>query len=495
MRFLRYYWLRVFITSLISAASSPAFSYCYVAWQGSVEFRASDATTACRALIDFANPGNISRQYGYGGIGTGSGGDCYFYRNTTYEVLGQWRRGGEQTTVCEAAPPNGEPCGVSSAGGGVEKIKNSGGQCVEPWDADKPSFCKYLSRNTRFQTVPVQYREDGTVIPPPSITSVEGCEATPLDFSNCKMPVARKACANGNCVTLQPLQGNCRVATNFTGNVANNSVPSGQFTGAPGNTPGLCKPGEDCIGPTPPNVTNNQPCTYTTDAEGRKVCTSFNFNGKPGNGFSCGTFNGEMKCYGKVPNSTGSQITTTVSTQNQSNGNTTTTTTNNYQNTICSAPGACTTTTTTTTNINVKGPSGDTISDDTTCTGPHCSQTGAGGKGDSDGDGIDDCATGKDCSGENVAGVPGAPDLDDAAEINDSTGDYFGRISNAPIVSAITKLVIPTGGSCPVYSRQTMIGTLETSSFCNLAPEILGGLRVLFLALWAWAAVRLFMTA
>lgn len=403
--------------------------------------------------------------------------------------------GSYNASTGQCLQPNGDPCGPSSAGSGVEKINNASGQCVEPWDADKPSFCKYLSRNTRFQTVLVNYREDGTVIPPSGTTSVEGCESVPLDYSHCKMPAARKSCANGNCISLQPLQGNCRVATNFTGNVTDDSAPSGGFAGSPGDNDGLCKPGEDCIGPTPPDTTDNQPCTYVTDSEGRKSCTSWNFHGKPGDNMSCGTANGEFMCFGKVPNSTGTQIDTTVTTQNNPNGTTTTTKLDKHQQTICAKPGSCVTNKTTVTSVTVRDGNGNTLSQTTNCTGPNCASGGAGGKGDTDGDGLDDCATGADCSEESVSGIPGAPELEEVAGIGDSTGGYFNRISNAPIVSAIGNFAVPTGGSCPVYAAQTMIGTFDSSAFCNLAPELLSGLRLLFLALWAWAAVRLFMTA
>ena len=392
---------------------------------------------------------------------------------------------------CISVAPNvGEDCGTGHHGGvtNFPKVINTAGECVFLSQMDPQTQCKYLARSTRTGYTLVGYDGNSNPINPGSVTQ-EGCTASVISVDHCKAPAVRQT----GSIMLAPAAQPCRVGLSFTGEVADGEPP--QFVPPGGGNEGICPPGEDCSLDDLPDITESQPCSYTTDGEGRKVCESFNYHGKPGDGVNCGTVNGKFECIGTKPTSNGISIGTVIEEKSNADGTTTTTKTDVHNKVVCSGVGSCTTQTTTSKTVTIKDGSGKTISQTGTCTGANCAPNGTGGKGDTDGDGIDDCATGADCSEEGTADIPGAPELEEAEEIGDSTGDYFGRIANAPIVAAVTNLAIPTGGSCPVYNAVTMIGTFDSSAFCNLAPELLSGLRFLFLALWAWAAIRLFMTA
>lgn len=487
---MRKFFLALFVLFLLQSASAFAETLTYYTARGikngqPVETdRHKSNIAACRALASL-----VGMTYESTGPGTLSG-QCYGGGPGGRWNTGTWYRKTEQCTTgidaenlqCYAAP-NGEICGSTPGGG--EKIKDAQGNCVQPELADKPSYCKYLSGSTRLRRIVVQYDEDGNSLPP-NVTSSDGCSASVLNYNHCKQPAPPRG-------SYFP-DGFCRVPINFSGDVSDETANHGSFSGSNGDPNGLCKPGDSCDIPDFPNITEQQPCSYVTDAEGRKSCSSFNYNGKPGNGMGCGTFNGKFDCYGTA-SSEGSQIDTKVTQTPTPDGGIKEEKTDVYTKVVCSGPGSCSSTTTTNKSTTIKNGNGETVSKSSECTGPLCPPGGQGGKGDADGDGFDDCATGKDCSEGTTAGIPGAPELEDVAGVGDSTGDYFGRISNAPIVSAIANFAVPTGGSCPIYSAQTMIGTFDSSAFCNLAPELLSGLRFLFLALWAWAAVRLFMTA
>jgi len=142
----------------------------------------------------------------------------------------------------------------------------------------------------------------------------------------------------------------------------------------------------------------------------------------------------------------------------------------------------------------IKDGTGNTESASGTCSGPHCPDKNT--NPDGDGDGFGDC-TGTDCGDEEGAAVagPATPELEEQDTYAETTQKFINRAKAAPLVSGISGISMPAGGSCNIGAAQTWFGSIDFSSFCELAPQILAGLRYLFLAIWAWAAIRLFFTA
>lgn len=389
------------------------------------------------------------------------------------------------------APVGGEVCGkVDFLGGEVDKITNSAGACVHPLDADLPSTCKYLSKSTRTGTFTVSFDGSGNPIKPTSVDA-GGCAAIPISVEHCKAPAVK---SSGG-VSLGPAPAKCKFGVSFSGEVTAQNPVDFVPPSDSGNQQGVCYPGQDCKPKDLPINTESTPCKYEWDQSiGMQVCRSTKFTGKPGDYTSCGTGpDGVYKCYGRSPTSNGIDIRTEIKTEDQSDGSTKTTKTDTHDKVVCSGVGSCTTTTTKTTQVTIKDGNGNTTGQTTTCTGANCSQTGAGGLGDSDGDGADDCQNNDTCEG-GPGGPTELPELEEQPTVAETTEAYFNRIKNAPIAQALS-IVVPSGGSCVAGSAQTFFGSISFDSFCQLAPSVLAGLRYLFLAIWAWAAIRLFFTA
>lgn len=107
-----------------------------------------------------------------------------------------------------------------------------------------------------------------------------------------------------------------------------------------------------------------------------------------------------------------------------------------------------------------------------------------------------ECPPGSTCDGEFEGaeldeGVPG---------FGETMTDMTGRIRNAPIMAAAGSFAgsIPSGGTCPSGSFAAPWGGVVTiDGHCALMEQ--GGVRAtlaaVFLALWAWACYRVFMSA
>ncbi len=245
--------------------------------------------------------------------------------------------------------------------------------------------------------------------------------------------------------------------------------------------------------PAPANLKTDLPCKYVSNPDGTQSCTSI--TAKESEGLQCGTVNGQQTCLAKDPVKDETKIDTTVSTVTNPDGSTTTIKTDTQTKTTCpSYAPSCKSTTTTTTSTTTMNADGDLIASDGTCTGTNCSSSG---NPDSDGDGFGDC-TGDNC-GEGEDGKPSnkptMPKLDGAPSYADSLNSFQQKIKVAPIYAAVGGLSVPSGGACSFGSAQTFFGPISFDDFCAIAPQILNPLRYLFLAIWAWAAIRLFFTA
>lgn len=245
--------------------------------------------------------------------------------------------------------------------------------------------------------------------------------------------------------------------------------------------------------PVPTNLKTDLPCKYVSNPDGSQTCTSI--TAKESEGLQCGTVNGQQTCLSKDPAKDETKIETTVTTATNPDGSVTTTKTDKQTKTTCpSYLPSCKSTTTTTTSTTTKNAQGELVASDQSCTGPNCSSSG---NPDSDGDGFGDC-TGDNC-GEGEDGKPSnkptMPKLDGAPSYADSLNSFQQKIKSAPIYAAVGGLSVPSGGSCSFGSAQTSFGAISFDDFCAIAPQILNPLRYLFLAIWAWAAIRLFFTA
>lgn len=246
----------------------------------------------------------------------------------------------------------------------------------------------------------------------------------------------------------------------------------------------------DTSRPEPQTYKDQTPCNYTAGPTGSQVCTSSSTEGKEGQ--YCGTVNGVKTCIDSKPTQNGIEINTKVETTTNSDGSTTTTKTDTANSTKCTGHNQCTSSSTTTTTTTTKDGNGNTTSVTGSCTGAQCPDKNT--NPDGDGDGFGDCV-GDDCSDGGGAGVT-APELEEVPGYGDSLQAYFDEIQDAPIVAAVTAISLPSGGSCPTYSATIeYVGTVSTATACDLASNLLTPLHYLFLAIWAFVAVRTTMTA
>ena len=226
-------------------------------------------------------------------------------------------------------------------------------------------------------------------------------------------------------------------------------------------------------------TTENQPCNYITQPDGSQTCTSRSVEDHKGQ--ICGTFNGEVICPEIQPEFDSTQIDTTVTTEDNGDGTTTVTKTDVATVTNCTGT-SCNTSTTTNTTIN----NGGSISG--TCTGALCPTAG---NPDGNGDGCGDGDGG-------VIGQPGLGEFgEEVGEFSDSVDAFMNRVSDAPVMSALDSI----GGSAPAGNCSigaTSVWFFEFDAgpiFCDMAPGVLSPLYPLFLAIWAFAAVRILFSA
>jgi len=357
------------------------------------------------------------------------------------------------------SPAGGKACvGSSPAVSGFGHITNSSGVCVDYVNADLPSQCKSLGGTTGFKQFYVTFDGDGNPQTPPPL-AVSGCAAVPGDVSHCTMAPKRVFPTGGS---IQPTTNKCKIAVSFTGGVSGDGSVAPPISAGPGDD-GLCV-GRCPDLPPAPIDNDTQPCTYVLDGEGRKVCSSFNFNYQPGNS-SCGTVNGQFQCIGKAPSTNGIVIDTKVTDTVNPDGSIKSVKQDTATVINCVSPKPCvsnTTTNTTTTNYNSNGAK---TGQSTSCTGPACSTDG---KGDEDGDGLSDCAVGQ-CSDDQGVSV-GAQDWHEKGDETFATvfEGFTSRVSSAPVMKAGDKFfAFNPSGSCPVWSVDTWVFSVTLDQHCS----------------------------
>lgn len=394
---------------------------------------------------------------------------------------------------CKSTAPSGSRCGDVDVTG-YPKIIDSSGECVQATRADIASFCTFHGQDQDYQDstlkdVLVQKDPNGNPIQPTD-TAQFGCTVK-VTGANCTTPPPDETCADGVCV-INERSAVCTLNVHHTGEVFNNKADPGVLANA------RCKSG-DCLPPPPKQQTKQEPCIYVSTGANSVACVSSQFFTKEGQS-QCGTVNGVLTCRNDMPKpvSGGIKISTDVKTETLPDGSTKTTKTDKRTDTKCVGMALvnCISGVTTSSTVTIKDGNGNVTSTTGSCTGKSCPDKNT--NPDGDGDGFGDCVGGDCSTGEGDGTATGGlttPELDEAPEYADSVQKYIDRLSNAPIAKALKGITVPSGGTCSIGSAQTFFGSIDFSSFCSSAPQLLNGLRYLFLAIWAWAAIRLFFTA
>lgn len=278
----------------------------------------------------------------------------------------------------------------------------------------------------------------------------------------------------------------------------------GTYTGEQGPaSPELGACGAEECPKEPPTVTGqNQSCTAPAVNNGTTTytcVTESNANEWANSNCAVGTVNGVQGLHctqpDYVPESDSKTREDQVTEVTNPDGSKTTTTTSTTTTTHCAA-GACTTTNTTTTTTSGKDANGNSTGTTTTCSGDKCDNPTTPGKDESEEEEEEEGEMPAPFSpGEKGDYLPQIGEGDEAPTYSESLDNFTDRVSNAPIVRGLTSISVPTGGSCSMGSAQLFGGSVSFNDFCTMAPQVLAGLRYLFLAIWAWAAIRLFFTA
>ncbi len=241
-----------------------------------------------------------------------------------------------------------------------------------------------------------------------------------------------------------------------------------------------------------PEVTNNEePCVYVQDAEGRSHCVSSSVIEQDGQ--NCGTAgpagSEQVRCFPKEAKKDETKIETEVTETPTADGGTQTVKKDVHTETKCvGSSDNCTTTTTTTTTTTNKDGSGTTTKTEVSCKGAKCGDDGKGGGGGGSGSGSGN-GEGEDDGGGDL------PGNDDVAGFGESFGSFYSRAGNSPLFSAVGGIVMPSGGSCNFASATIpIIGSISFNWVCQNA-NLFDPLYYVMLAVWALAAVRVFLEA
>ncbi|WP_237562499.1 hypothetical protein, partial [Glutamicibacter soli] len=246
----------------------------------------------------------------------------------------------------------------------------------------------------------------------------------------------------------------------------------------------------------------NQNCTAPAVNSGTTTYTCItesNANEWANSNCAVGTVNGVQGLHctqpDYVPESDNKKREDKVTEVTNPDGSKTTTTTSTTTTKHCKA-GVCTTTTTTTTTTSGKDANGNPTGTTTTCKGDNCDNPTTPGKDESEEEDEEEGdMPAPFAPGEKGDYLPQIGEGDEAPTYSESLDNFTNRVSNAPIVRGLTSISVPSGGSCSMGSAQLFGGSVSFNDFCTMAPQVLAGLRYLFLAIWAWAAIRLFFTA
>ncbi|ENA28022.1 hypothetical protein HMPREF1487_08978 [Pseudomonas sp. HPB0071] len=366
----------------------------------------------------------------------------------------------------------------------VDVTKNSyfdatANKCLPYLEVSKKTECALLGKSSTSRTfnlvAAATVSSSGEVIAPKIVSEPKAsgiaCGLDVITSTDCKIDAAGKA--------------TCKVTAKYNGQVGT--------TGLTEKEPLCGVGGKSCPDTAQQSTTKEEPCTYTTNADGSQSCSSNKVSETSGQqqcSGSWGSVNGTPQCVSKAPTKNGIKIDTNVVTKpDATTGGSTTTKTDVTTTTSCTDVGKCSDKSTTTTLVISKDANGATTSTTSTCYGTcGSSNSGKGSDTDGEGDGVGD------------AGLPGVPDftegMKDEQDYVPDIQRFYDRISNAPIISAAKAIVPPSGGgACPIYTADTYIGHFDTSDFCGLMDKLYVPIGVFMMFLYAWASVRIFFSA
>lgn len=490
MRMGRYSWIFVLLT-LLGASQAHAAVYSWTAYHNRDWGQYSSAEAACQRLQSttaaVAGSGNTT-EYAYMQLSGEDRFDCYF--QVRHYEYGKWTNVGEPTNnvgnkgaalairsgdscppgesyirdqgkCVQPSNPPGDACvGSGSASSGFGFIFNASGECVDYVNADLPSQCKNLGGSTGKSNVYVHFDSDGNPEAPPPL-SVQGCEAVPYGVAQCKMAPARKFPTGGE---IQSSFNKCILDVRFTGATSGNG-PLSVVKGGSGES-GVCDPATECSPPPDePVQSDEKPCVYVEDGEGRRVCSSNNYNYVPGES-NCGTVQGNFVCLGKAPKTNGVKVETTVTEKNNPDGSKETTKKDTITQTTCVGANACTSTTTRNSTVVITDSAGNKTSQSGSCEGPLC--TGGSATGDSNGDGVKDCI-GPKCESNELTPVDGQDWFQAGDDTMGSVLEGFAaRIGGSPIIHAGDQFfTFSASGTCPVWRADTWIFHIVIDQHCS----------------------------
>lgn len=303
-----------------------------------------------------------------------------------------------------------------------------------------------------------------------------------VDISGKKYHVSPNDACMGGCSVA--VQSNC-IATISTNRYrcSGTAYYTGTSCTASTETPQV-EQQENYVPDEPKNIEIKEPCIYTQDAEGKSVCVSKASLEKEGQ--HCGEYNGKEYCVPKQATTDEKTVQTEVTETTEPDGGKKIVKKDVATVTKCTASKQnCTTTTTTTTTTSKSDGTGATTSTTVECKGKDCgSGVGGGGAGSGSND------------GEDEEDVPGELEgQDEVAGFGESLQDFNTRISGAPILSTVSSISMPRGGSCSMGSASVpLLGSISFNWVCQNA-SLLDPLYYVMLAMWAIAAVRVFLEA
>lgn len=454
------------VLSLLVLSGAASASTLTVYWISPQTARYSTAQAACVAKAPTAYAHAVTAQNA-----------CYIKQSATdpgYTLAGTVL---SSTVTCEFGD-NGSQCNSSCD---APKVMESG-QCVTPTNqclAKKDQTAPFIQKYPSFDA----YK--------PSCTgSVDGC--------------AMDTCA-----------GNSQCGTNGeTGEFA--CWGTGKYTGeqqpvADGtalNPPPI---------PEPTTTDSSQSCTAPAVNSGTTTYTCLtesNANEFASSNCAVGTVNGVQGLHctkpDYVPESDNKKREDQVTEVTNPDGSKTTTTTSVTTTKHCKA-GVCTTTTTTTTTTSGKDANGNQTGTTTTCSGDKCDNPTTPGKDESEEseeEGEDEettatfsgdefaCGAGTDCASSMEPALRTMFGEDQKIlGYADSAQLVMDGFYQSPLATALNGLRWPSSSVCPVYTLSLWGGSFAISEHCAVIADISGFLSAAFMAIWSFAAIRLFMTA
>lgn len=387
------------------------------------------------------------------------------------------------TGRCDVPAGNdGELCG-NTTWQSSEPFIWSHGECVSVYRAPNDIECKAFSMRDGGATANMSVHLDTPQSGPINQQSVA------MPNLGCTVEVTSSQCT----VNADGKSSECLVSGKYTGGLGNGGQdPKAQDC----HTLGGCEAPDL----SPKTDTNNEPCNYTTGADGSLSCTSKQETNTSGSQ-NCGTFNGTFSCDWNAPTSKDIDISTKIDTTSNPDGSTTTVKTDVSTKTVCTDMNVCSTVTTTTKTTTNKDGSGTVTSSSSSCTGNGCgtgsATNGTGsGSGNGTGEGGGNCVTAEECSD---GSGPSTPMMDDVDDYQTTTQKFYDKVKVSPLATSVNAIAVPDNGAAPNFHTDSIafLGgiSLDFSVIGTLWSTVAGVLSAVMKAFWCFVAVCIFLMA